>query len=1248
MNKRILSVLLVLVMLMSLFPSSVLAVGDRNEQARIMSDDMIAAAPAEEPGEEPGKKDDVYETSEDTEIAMIGNVVGSTTVSVTGELPKGARLSLEPMGDAAADYRAAIEKTGVVFTGDPMVLDITVVDENGVPYQPSGKPLQLTFRDEQFSDSTRVWHFEGMEPTPLYVEPETGAITVYTYGFSVYAVGNVREGMKSVRGAKGVRAADDGEKYSVDFLDRNSNLVYHYDCDPGEVLTLPAPPSRDGYTGYWAVAREETSGGQTTIVEGDRITGDTVTVTEDGLRFIAGYDKIVYTVTFYSNEEKTEVLAEKPVDIDTSFCLNDIPLVPIQSGHTGRWVYSGGNFNNSVVISENTDVWAAYDQSVFTVTFKVGESTYRTETFYTGDQLTLPADPTVEGKDFRGWFDENSAQHQAGEAVTANLTLYAMFNDQYSVSFVVLADDGETVLENLKRYIADAGTTIGVMPQAPFVSGKVFEKWVNKDTGDTVTADTVVNNDIVAVAQFRTVQVYEITAQYYYVGSSGEVVFNTDLLQVEAHELPYTITAPSTTQTDPNEVSGGPIYYPETPTVTVEEDDFDSEKKYTVRIKYVPFTAEYDFVYMLKDLTGDGYTEIDRTHVQGVLNSYVTPTVKNYDHYTLELAQGAEITQASGQELVVKYTRKYYTLSYDSTGGSYVGGGTHPYGATVAVSGTTPTRDGYTFAGWYLDEGLTQEAESSINISGDTVLYAKWNGAQVNYTIIYMKEAYDNATGTTSWVYENSRNDQGTVGQTVYAASAPAITLNGYEKTTAVNGTNNSAGTGADTAVVISPDGSTTLKVYYSLIRYTLVFNLNNNNGRITMNGQTYTGSDYRVTGVVLGQDVSSMWPSSSNEVYSTATTGNRYFIGWTGAGSTYVTKRYELIWDNISQANNQHVMTFTASWDNDSSDRDAHYWLQQPDGTWAVADEYTQTGLNTTSLGPKNIDGYTQHNGDASRPNNNYPNSGNIDVQVWVDEYTDTYTDGGDHNSATPNNSQQTVTRTVDGTSYTYTFDHAERYTSWGRTRYRYVYTATIPGHNRTVQKYVYNFYYDRASYQIDYKYGTTALKTESGILFEANINTSTYNYTPARPSGIDSDYTWGGWYADSELQTTYTFNTMPGHNLILYAKWVAPTFTVSFNTDGGSSVDSQTVEKYKKAAAPEASPTKSGYVFDGWYTTADGNTLYDWNTQITADTTVYAHWTQKTLSYTVNYVDEAGVAVATSHDSAITRNVGISTRTA
>ena len=79
------------------------------------------------------------------------------------------------------------------------------------------------------------------------------------------------------------------------------------------------------------------------------------------------------------------------------------------------------------------------------------------------------------------------------------------------------------------------------------------------------------------------------------------------------------------------------------------------------------------------------------------------------------------------------------------------------------------------------------------------------------------------------------------------------------------------------------------------------------------------------------------------------------------------------------------------------------------------------------------------------------------------------------------------------------------------------------------------------------------------------------------------------------------------------------ATTYTVTFETNGGSAVTSQTVADGSKATKP-ADPTKEGYTFDGWYKDAALTVAFDFETAITADITLYAKWTQKAqISYTV-----------------------------
>ena len=74
-------------------------------------------------------------------------------------------------------------------------------------------------------------------------------------------------------------------------------------------------------------------------------------------------------------------------------------------------------------------------------------------------------------------------------------------------------------------------------------------------------------------------------------------------------------------------------------------------------------------------------------------------------------------------------------------------------------------------------------------------------------------------------------------------------------------------------------------------------------------------------------------------------------------------------------------------------------------------------------------------------------------------------------------------------------------------------------------------------------------------------------------------------------------------------------PTYTVTFNTDGGSAVASQQVLEGDKAAKPTTDPTKSGYTFDGWYSDSGLTKSYDFNSTVNSAITIYAKWTSASL---------------------------------
>ena len=744
-----------------------------------------------------------------------------------------------------------------------------------------------------------------------------------------------------------------------------------------------------------------------------------------------------------------------------------------------------------------------------------------------------------------------------------------VLTNYYSVKFVYIDTAGQ---EQVTTSLIDkaAGTTLGSLPEPPFKNGYVFSHWINRDTGEKVDENTVITGDMTVEAVFNNINIYTIDVTYFYhnVSKNQDITIDKETVQLEPSDTPYQMTPPASTEVTNKEDTSLPadaLYYPEKPLLEFTADQLErldvadgvDDNHISERVQYVPYNAEYDVIYRLKNLTGSGYSDIQTVHIRGVLGSTVTPQILTYNYADFERADTAKIENTSGQKLYVYYTRKTFTLSYNSNGGSNIPQQSGLYDSQVRISATIPIKEGYTFEGWYDNPELTgSKITGSLALKKNTTLYAKWTPKSVAYTIVYYKQQYDNATGTTKWVYDSAKEAAARVGVTVSATNAPTISTNlPYHE---VDAAENAAST-----VEIAADGSSILPVYYKLKRYTFVFNLNGptyrNTGRIRINNVTYNLSNYTIPNVVLGQDISSLWPSSSEEVYD----GDRVYSFDYWRESLSKTKRFEVTPDllNLADANNQILQT--AVWTRSGTSASVEYWLQSADNPnlYILSNKYSQSFIRNGGLTAKEIFGYT---------------------------YQENYTPPG--------------------------------------------YQASQIRWN----PYVYRFYYNRTNYKIDYYFNGSRLRTVERIPFERNINDSTYNYIPERPNNVDPDYTWGGWYADADLTTPYSFSTMPSNNLVLYANWIAPKFTVSFNTNGGESTPpaNQTVDKYKYAKAP-ADPTREHYNFLGWYT-EDGK-LYSWSDQVTKDVKLTAKWELKPLTYTVRYL-EAGTNTQLAADKVIT----------
>ena len=86
---------------------------------------------------------------------------------------------------------------------------------------------------------------------------------------------------------------------------------------------------------------------------------------------------------------------------------------------------------------------------------------------------------------------------------------------------------------------------------------------------------------------------------------------------------------------------------------------------------------------------------------------------------------------------------------------------------------------------------------------------------------------------------------------------------------------------------------------------------------------------------------------------------------------------------------------------------------------------------------------------------------------------------------------------------------------------------------------------------------------------------------------------------------------------DMTVTAQWKSAVYTVTFDSKGDSEVPEQFVEYGGKATEPDE-PTRSGFNFDTWYSDSACTQIFDFNTPITGDITLYAKWAQK-VKYTV-----------------------------
>ncbi|WP_320973288.1 InlB B-repeat-containing protein, partial [Enterocloster bolteae] len=162
---------------------------------------------------------------------------------------------------------------------------------------------------------------------------------------------------------------------------------------------------------------------------------------------------------------------------------------------------------------------------------------------------------------------------------------------------------------------------------------------------------------------------------------------------------------------------------------------------------------------------------------------------------------------------------------------------------------------------------------------------------------------------------------------------------------------------------------------------------------------------------------------------------------------------------------------------------------------------------------------------------------------------------------------------------------------------------------------------YYTRNSYKLYYE--NCAYIEPVDIKFEDTLSKGRLEGNPGSPANIDDDFTFNGWYLDPGFVEPVDWDAkMPSESVRIYAKWTAPEYSVTFETNGGDSIDGIKVTK-GDVLSDLPIPEKADDEFLGWYTDAALTQKYISESKIVKDTVLYARWKSSDIvDYLVKYV--------------------------
>lgn len=134
-------------------------------------------------------------------------------------------------------------------------------------------------------------------------------------------------------------------------------------------------------------------------------------------------------------------------------------------------------------------------------------------------------------------------------------------------------------------------------------------------------------------------------------------------------------------------------------------------------------------------------------------------------------------------------------------------------------------------------------------------------------------------------------------------------------------------------------------------------------------------------------------------------------------------------------------------------------------------------------------------------------------------------------------------------------------------------------------------------------------------------------YNSQIELPIIEKTGYSFIGWFSNVERTIEFDYVTMPNHDVRAFAKWQINHYSIAFESNGGTTINTITGEYYSKIFEP-TQPTKIGHTFKGWFSDENLENLFIFNTIPAENLTLYAKW--ETNEYTIAFNSISGTSVA------------------